>query len=226
MSTTARAIITRALRLNKVIAANEPGDAADLSTGLEALNDMLDSWSLDQNFVLADVIESFPATGATSYTMGPAGNFATTAPIYVPIIEYRLNGVDYTMVEWTEEEYASIAIKNQTGQPSGYWFQKGAPNATLYFANAPASGTFRIHSVKAITSFSDLDTAYEMAPGYKNALIYSLAVDSASEFEAEVSKTVLLRAMNLKRSLKRSNAVIPVMNPGVPITPYRYGYSL
>jgi hypothetical protein len=220
----ARQVITRALRLLKVIAANEAGDAADLDVGLIALNEMIGSWSLERNLVLASVIETFPATGALSYTIGIGGNFNTAAPISLPIVEYTLNGVDYPMIEWTEEQYASIGIKSLTGQALGYWFVKGAPLAKMYVANVPGSGSFKLHSIKEMTEFADLDTDYDLAPGYVNALTFSLAVDMAPEFEAEASKTVLLRSMNLKRSLKRSNAVVPVMDSGVPLNPYRYGY--
>jgi len=222
--TTARSIITRALRLDKIIAANEPGDAADLDVGLTALNDLLGSWSLERNFVLATVIESFAVTGALSYTIGSGGNFSTALPTSLPIVEYTLNGIDYPMTEWTEEQYASIGNKSQAGQPEGYWFVKGPTLAKLYVAPAPSSGSFKLHSLKAITSFTGLDTSYDLAPGYQNALVYSLAVDLAGEFETEAPKTVLVRAMNLKRALKRSNAVIPVMDAGLPLNPYRYGY--
>lgn len=224
--TTARSIITRALRLIKVVGDGESGDAEDLDIGLTSLNDMLDSWSIDRNDVLASTIETFPATGALSYTIGVGGNFNTSAPIYLPIVEYTLNGIDYTLDEWTEAQYASIALKSQAGNPQGYWFVRGAPLARMYVAAAPASGSFKLHSIKALTEFADLDTDYSLAPGYRNALAFSLAVDLAPEFETDAPKTVLLRSMNLKRSLKRSNAVIPVMDAGVPLNPYRYGYRV
>lgn len=221
---TARTIITRALRLIKVIAANESGDAADLDVGLTALNDMLGSWSLERNAVLATVIETFNATGALSYTIGPGGNLNTVVPISVPIVEYTVNGLDYPLTEWTEQQYASIGQKSEIGQPVGYWFVKSPTLAKLYFAPAPSTGSFKIHSIKAITAFSGLDTSYDLAPGYQDALVYCLAVNLAGEFEAEAPKTVILKAMNLKRTLKRSNAVVPVLDAGVPLNPYRYGY--
>lgn len=222
---TAREIITRALRLLKVIAANEPGDASDLDIGLSALNDMLGSWSLERNAVLATVKETFPATGAVSYTIGPGGNFNTIAPISIPIIEYSLNGVDHPMVEWTEEQYASVGIKNQAGSAQGYFYSRGPTTGTLYVANVAGSGSFKLHSIKAITEFTGLDTAYELAPGYQNALTFNLAVDLASEFEAEVGKTTLLKAMNYKRTLKRSNAVVPVLDLGFVARKTFYGYN-
>lgn len=223
--TTARSIITRALRLDRIIAANESGDSADLDAGLTALNGMLGSWSLERNAVLATVKETFSATGATSYTIGTGGNFNTIAPISIPIIEYSLNGVDYELVEWTEQQYASIGIKNQAGTPQGYFYSRGAVLGTIYIADVAASGSFKLHSVKAITEFSGLDVAYDLAPGYLNALAYNLAVDLAPEFEAEAPKTVLVKAMNYKRTLKRSNAEIPVMDLGEVARKTFYGYD-
>lgn len=223
--TTAREIITRALRLDKIIAANEAGSAEDLDVGLTALNGLVDAWSNERNTILATVKETFNATGATSYTIGSGGNFNTVTPISIPIIEYSLNGVDYPMVEWTEEQYASVGIKNQAGTPQGYFYARGVPLGTIYIADVAASGSFKLHSLKAITSFSGLDTSYNLAPGYLNALVYNLAVDLAPEFEGDPSKTVLVKAMNYKRTMKRSNAVVPVLDLGFVARKTFYGYD-
>lgn len=212
MQVTARDISVKALRLLKVIAANESGSAQDLDVCLKSLNDMVDSFSLEPNAILSTVIETFPVTGALQYTISPTGNFATDAPIFLPTLTYTLSGVDYPVEPINEDQYAEIPVKNTPGPALVYWMAREADAATLYVWPAPRNGTLTLHSLKAMDDFADLDTTYVLAPGYKNMLAYNLAVDVASMFETEASKTVLLKAMNYKRQLKRSNVVVPVMD--------------
>lgn len=222
---TARQIVVKALRELKVIAANESGSAADLDVGFQALNDLLDSWSLSPNNIMANTLETFNASGLQQYSIGPAGVWVTaTPPIAVPLLVYTIGGVDYSVSQINEDQYSEIPQKNTTGQPQWYWFTKGGALDYINVWPVPASGTFTVHSLKPMTSFTDLDTNYTSGPGYKNALAYALAVDIAPSFETEASKTTLVKAMNAKRVLQSSNAVIPLMNSGVPLYPFRYAY--
>lgn len=215
MQTTARAIITRALRLLKVIAANEPGDAADLDVGLNSLNDMLDSWSINRNNLLATVIETFPlVNGQASYTIGTGGNFNTTVPNKVEESSFvRYQSVDYPLRSITEDTYSQIPYKSSGGIPEVFWFDPSATLATLYFYPVPQSSqTIELHSLKPMAAFTGLDVSYTLPAGYKEALTFSLAEAIASEFESEAPKYVILKAMTLRRSLQRQNTVIPDMS--------------
>jgi len=223
-TTTAREIVVKALRELKVIAANESGSAADLDVGLKALNDLVDDWALSPNNLLATVIETFSASGLQQYSIGTGGNWVTTVPISMPLLVYTIGGVDYSVSQINEDQYSEIPQKNTSGQPQWYWFTKGTSLAYVNVWPVPASGTFTVHSYKPSSSFADLDTSYVLAPGYKNAMAYNLAVEMAPAFEAEASKTTLVKAMNKKRTLQSSNAVIPLMNSGVPLYPFRYAY--
>lgn len=213
--TTARDICTGALELDGIIAAGEAGSAADLSLCLRRLNGMLSAWSLNRNNILASVIETFPLVNAqASYTVGTGGNFNTTLPIKVEessFITYQT--VDFPLRSITEDEYSQIPYKANGGIPEVFWFDRSATLATLYFYPVPQTlQTFQMHSVKPFTAFADLDTAYTFAPGYEEAFTYSLAERIAPAFEREVPKFVLVEAVKLRKSLKRSNVVVPVMD--------------
>lgn len=226
MQTTARDITTKALRLLKVIAANEAGDAADLDVCLRSLNEMLDSLSLEPNAILSTVVETFTPTGLLEYSIGPTGNFVTASvPTSLPILVYTLNGVDYTVEPINEDQYAQIPVKATAGLPLYYWFNKGTTLAYLDLWPAPSRGTLTLHSLKPMAAFADLDTVTVMAPGYMNMLAYNLACDVAPMFDADPSKTVILKAMNYKRTLKRSNVVVPIMDISQVPTGDNWGYS-
>jgi len=219
MQTTARDIITRSLRLLKVIAANEAGDAADLDVGLSALNDMLDSMSIVRNNILSTVVETFPlVNGQASYTIGVGGNFNTAIPVTMTEGSFiRYQGVDFPLTMIDEETYSLIPYKVTPGIPNVFWFNRDVSLATVTFFPVPQTQqTIQLHTTKEFTSFTGLDVTYVMGPGYKEMLQYNLAVNIAAEFETEAPKTVLIKAMNLKRELKRSNVVVPVMELAVP----------
>lgn len=214
MQTTARAIVTRALRLLKVIAANEAGSAADLDVGFTALNDMLDSWSINRNNLLATVIETFPlVNGQANYTIGTGGNFNTALPMKVEESSFiRYQSVDYPLRSINEDTYSQIPYKATGGIPEVFWFEPSETLAQLYFYPVPQSGqTIELHSLKPMASFSGLDVTYVLPPGYKEALQFSLAEMLAPEFETEAPKFVIAKAMMLRRSLQRQNTVVPEM---------------
>lgn len=214
MQTTARVIITRALRLLKVIAANESGSAADLDVGFLALNDMLDSWSINRNNLLRTTIETFPlVNNQASYTIGTGGNFNTALPMNVEESSFiRYQSVDYPLRSITEDTYSQIPYKSNGGIPEVFWFDPSETLATLYLYPVPqTSQTIELHSLKPSTAFTGLDTTYVLPPGYKEALQFSLAEAIAGEFETDPPKFVVAKAMMLRRSLQRQNVVVPDM---------------
>jgi hypothetical protein len=213
--TTARDICTDALRLDGVIAANEPGDAADLDLCLRRLNGMLSAWSINRNNILATVIETFPlVNNQVSYTIGVGGNFNTANPIKVEESSFvRYQSVDYILRSIDEDQYSSIPYKLNGGIPYAFWFDRAPLLSTLYFYPIPQTGqTIELHSVKPFTSFANLDTIYNFAPGYEEAMSYSLAERIAPAFEREVPKFVVVEAVKLRRALKRSNVNIPTLD--------------
>jgi hypothetical protein len=213
--TTARDICTGALELDGIIAANEAGAPEDLDLCLRRLNGMLSSWSINRNNILATVIETFPLVlNQASYTIGAGGNFNTVVPTKIEessFIQYQ--GVDYILKSLDEDQYSQIPYKANGGIPYAFWLDPDPILATIYFYPVPQSNqTLQMHSVKPFTAFADLDTVYNFAPGYEEAWTYSLAERIAPAFEREVPKFVAVEAIKLRRSLKRSNIVIPTMN--------------
>lgn len=213
--TTAREICTDALRLDGIIAANEPGDAADLDLCLRRLNGMLSSWSINRNNILSTVLETFPLVlNQASYTIGVGGNFNTAVPIKVEEATFiRYQTVDYILKSIDEDQYSSIPYKGNGGIPYAFWFDRSPTLATIYFYPIPQSGqVLNLHSVKPFTAFANLDTVYTFAPGYEETMAYCLAERIAPAFEREVPKFVVVEAMKLRKSLKRSNVNIPTMD--------------
>lgn len=212
--TTARQICTRALQLDGIIAANEAGDAADLDFCLGVLNDMWEAWGLNRNNILTTTVETFPLVlNQASYTIGVGQNFNTTLPISIEESSFiRYQTVDYSLTEIDEETYSLIPYKVTGGIPETYYYSRDVSVGTLFLYPVPQSGqTIELHSVKPFTAFSALDVNYLLAPGYKNTLQYSLAEAIAPAFERDPPKFVAVEAIKSRKSLKRSNVVVPIL---------------
>jgi hypothetical protein len=213
--TTAREICVGALELDGIIAAGEAGSADDLSLCLRRLNGMLSSWSLNPNNFLSSVVETFPLVlNQASYTIGAGGNFNTALPIDMLESSFvRYQNVDFPLRKISEDEYSLIPYKLDGGIPVVYWYDRGTTLATVTFYPIPQSAqTLQLHTTKPFTSFADLDTVYTFAPGYAETMTYSLAERIAPAYEREVPKFVVVEAIKLRRSLKRSNVTVPTLS--------------
>src|SRR4249919_2570055 len=80
---TASELIHSSMRLIGAIAAGETLETAELNDALITLNQLLASWSTERVTVYEIRRDSFPLTGAQSYTMGPAGVFAGVRPTQI-----------------------------------------------------------------------------------------------------------------------------------------------
>ena len=81
MAQTALDLITRALRLIGVVAEGEPVSADQGQTGLDGLNDMIDSWNAERQAIYTTTSNDFPfVLGQQSYTLGDGGDFDIPRP--------------------------------------------------------------------------------------------------------------------------------------------------
>lgn len=223
---TARQITDRALRLLRLYGAGETTSADDSAVALAALNVMVDAWSTSPLYILATTSEQFPLTpNVSSYSIGVGGDFNTTRPTRVLDSSFiRLNNVDYPLIGITEQQYNAITYKPSSGIPETFFYKPTLPLGELSFYFTPYFGmTLHLDSMKALTSFPDLNTDLLIGEGYRKALDYSLAEELAPEFDVEAPKSVVFHAANARRMVKRLNAVVPVLALGFGNRPYSTG---
>lgn len=224
MTTSALDIITGAAKLLGVLYKNEALAADEANDGLIALNEMLDSWSNDNLMTTAYTLESFPLTGAASYTIGTGGVFNTARPINIVTAVVRLSSIDYPLKMITPEEYQEeIPIKSITSPiPQFLTYDNGYPLGTITIYAVPTAGsTLRMLSNKPLSNLSALTTTVDLPPGWKRALKNNLAIELAAEYGVEPSATVIRNAAQSMGALKRATAINNAM-PFMPALPVRY----
>jgi hypothetical protein len=192
MTTTARNIVKKALQKNGALVKQEDPSADEANDGLDALNDMLSSWSNDETAIYARVWESFPLTGGDGqYTIGTGADLNTVRPI--TIVDGFTRNVpvdDYSFRIVSDEFYNAIQNKTTRGRPEVLNFDNAFPTPTIRLWPVPdIAYELHIQSEKELVQLT-LDTTISLPPGWKRALIYNLAVELAPEYGQQVPDSV------------------------------------
>lgn len=204
--TTALSIIEQALRKGHVLGKGEALDNDTAQQTLVSLNNLLGSWSISGGLVYTETRESFPLTGATSYTIGSGGDFNTAKPYSVTAVFARVNGIDYSLAPNDQVQYASISYKGVEGVPTGYYFDNNFPLATLFFFPVPNSSyEIHIYSQKPLTKFTSLTDDVALPEGYEMALVFNLWVAVSADFEKEPTQNIARLARTTKKDVFKNN---------------------
>jgi hypothetical protein len=199
---TALNIIKSAMRKAGVLTKSESPSADEANDGLEMLNDLLASLSNDSMLIPARVLESFSLNTATDYTIGSGGDFNTIRPIKIVSAYVRSGTIDYTLDIVTDENYATIPLKNTGGIPAHLNYTNAYPLATIKIYPAPTAGyTLYLLSEKQLSSFT-LNQTVDLAPGWRRMLIHNLAVELAPEYGQSVPPEVYAIARESKGEIK------------------------
>lgn len=202
---TARTIIKRAIRM--LGQSRTPKDA-EISDGLEALNDMLDTWRNDKLMAYAFQEETLTLTGAATYSIGPSGTIATNRPVRIEsAVGVRADGSTYPIRVVNEELYAGVTNRSQTAdQPDVLNYKATLPDGTIYVTPLSSSGTIRLVTRVALLAFATADATTYLPPGWREALATNLALILAPEYETEAPPKVEKRAIASMASIKRVNS--------------------
>ena len=203
---TANTITDGAYRLNSIL---NPSTAQD-DSGLEALNNMISSWSAEGLLVPYNTIESFTlAVGKSTYTIGSGGEFDTVRPLRIIDAFIRDSGSDdYPVdVSMTRVEYNAITQKDAEARPTRLYFDPQYPKGKIYFNYEPDTAeTLYLTSEKTITEFAALSTTVDLPAFYKEALVYNLAIRLSQELDTQLAQETLGIAIFNKNTIENINA--------------------
>jgi len=217
-------IIRAAMRLIQVSAVDVDLTASELKDGLESLNRMLDSWSLDELMLYEVKRETFPLIASQNpYTIGLGGIWNTIRPSKIVGAYLTLtNGsipVDYPMQVINYDDYNDIRLKTlQTNFPGYLYYQPSFPIAECYiyplYANNGAStapGTITLTSWKPFSMIVDPSAPIQLPPGYWEAIVFNLSTRIAEEYQFDIRPTTVQLAtaalIRLKRMNQRTNTL-------------------
>jgi hypothetical protein len=212
MSTT-RQLITGAMRLLNIYAAGETPSADDMDIAKQALAGMIDSWSNNRLMVYTVTPYQFATvSNQATYTLGVGGNWNTERPMEIASMQARQNPgsaqqLDIPMQSLTDEQYASIAVKNVTSTfPFAYYDAGDYPLRTITLFPIPASGFVIAYLWSPLLDLDNLDVEVSYPPGYERCFRFNLALELAAEFGKTVPEQVGAVALASKQELERLNS--------------------
>ena len=232
MSTTAGDQINGALRLIGQLAEGETPSAATSQDALTAMNQMIDSWSIERLAVFStqDQVFMWPP-GAISRTLGPTGDFVGNRPVLLDDSTYfrdPANNISFGIKILNQQQYNGIAVKTVTSTyPQVIWINMNYPDIEMYVYPVPTKVLeWHFVSVSELDQPATLATVLTFPPGYLRAFRYNLACEIAAEFGVEPSPQVSRIAMTSKRNLKRINNPDDIMSLPYSIVGTRQRFNI
>lgn len=192
-----------------------PDDTAD---GLATLNMMLGEWQAERLSVYHLVDTAIASTGAQSYTVGSGGNFNIQRPVRIEAAYARLNAGSQSAIDYpvklidAREDYAKIALKGLTSFPEWAFYDASYPMGNLLYYPIP-NASFELHilTMEVLPQFAAPGVQISLPPQYLSAIRYNLGPYLAPSYQIEPLPSLVRRAMNAKRVIKRMNAQIAAM---------------
>ena len=223
----ANTIIKAALRKLLVIPAGGTPTVSQYADCLEILNDMVTSWSAQNNLVYEDTLEELTIpSGTQSITIGSTGTLVTARPLEIRLASLKSGTNEYPMEVIKEKTYQVYGDKTSTSQPSRLYYRNTWPNGTIYFEyTTDKEYTLILTSIKQLSTFPDGTTDISIPDHYERAFKTNLTIEAADEMGAGNRIT----ASMVKLAEESKNAII---GQGLDIVPARIeisghgGYSI
>lgn len=225
---TARELINGALRLIGQIAEGETPSNETYSDSLSALNQMLESWSVDRLnvYALQDQQITWPANEVTQ-EFGATGDLTGERPIALDHAYIVVDGSSYPLTLLTKEQYDDITTKEVTAtQPWCLYAAMNVPDIALYVYPVPTAATeMHLVSIDPLTEPATLATELVLPPGYLRAFRYNLALELSAEFGKAPANSVSVNAQKALATIQRNNTPLDTLRmpfgmPGGASGPY------
>lgn len=206
--TTAIDLITRSMKLAKVLSSGETPTAEEATDALATLNDILENWDTEPMSVWAsanDVVATVP--GQATYTVGLGGNFNIDRPQTVDGAYITFQGVDYDLQIVGQLEFNQISLKTQQNPiPEWLLYVNEFPLGLITLWPVPSQAlSLTLSTPRVLTQIPTTATVINYPPGAAKALRYALALELATEFGAPVDPVLAALAADSKADYKRAN---------------------
>lgn len=219
--TTARDLITLALKESGVLGVGQTALAEDMNDGYTYLRRMLATWQVKRWMVPALVDYHIIATGAKSYTVGPGGNFAIIPRPreikggYFIQLNTGSNPVSLPLSPvFAYEDYIRITVKDLNSLPDIFFYDNAWSGGlgNIYFWPIP-SNQYEMHILVqanlAFPSVLGIDTVFTLPEEYEEAIHYNLAVRYCSGWTLPVRPVTQALAKAGRKLIQSNNAQIP-----------------
>lgn len=198
----------------KKIGIDSPDPAQD-TLGLDALNNLLASWSAEGLLLPFITRETFTLTvGDAEYSIGSGADFDTTRPIRIENAFLRDGTTDYPLTVSPLKDHNAIIDKTIESLPTRIFYLPELANGKILFDREPDKAyILHLDSWKALTEFAATTTtitSINIPNEYKRALIFNLAIELSSDEDYQLSQDVFFVARDSKEVITDLNAIFRI----------------
>ena len=207
---TAYNLITAAMRKLGVLAVGEVPSADEANVGLNALNDVIETWNIEGLALVGGLPVAFnTVAGTNTYTIGIGGTWNGSRPANISSAYCTISGVDFPIGIWSLEEHMAQPVKTlQQGIIERLAYVNSMPLGNVILWPTPASAiAVTINYEDDIAQVASLATTLTLAPAYARALQYAVAVELQAEYGGQDLTTY---ARSTLAYIKRANRPSPV----------------
>ena len=219
MALTGRTIVEGAARELGVLGQGQAMSGTMAALFLGNLSDLIDDWNAQREMIYATSFLTFAFTpGLSPHTIGPSTATWTVAQrpmsiegavvatgsgtTQVNAPPMRLHDVAAGIPTW----YQSLSSPNiATSYPTDGYYDPTWPNGSFYLWPVPSAAYNCQIQVRGVLTDYALDTAFSMPPGYRSALILTLAEDSAGMFGRPMPQGLSDRALRARALIASNN---------------------
>lgn len=233
--TTARDIITLALKNAGVLGVGQTASAEDMNDSFTLMNDMLAQWQLKRWLIWHLLDLSCVSTGAQTYSIGPGQtiNYGARpnrleAAYLRQIVQSQPNQVDYPVILLeSREDYSNIALKQLQSFASYAFYDSTYPFGTIYFWPLPNANIYEIHVLvkEVLNQFANLNSVVNLPLEYKPCIHYNLARRLRSAYRLPPDPEITALAKDALNVIRGANTQIPRLRMPADVTrPGIYNY--
>jgi hypothetical protein len=243
MPVTTRQVLTDALvELGVYDIAQVPSDA-DMRVMLGKLNRLLDNWNAERAAVYAETFATFTLVpNQQIHTIGPADSTptweVTQRPVSIDGANVVLNNVSpavYTPIAVHDVDWwRGLSVPGVTSQfPTDLYYEASWPLGQVYLWPVPTVAYDVELQLRFVLAELGLADEFSLPPGYKDAIVLTVAEQAARSFGKPVDPTLRMDAAKARARIFANNDVTPrittndagMPSPSRPYFNYRTGQS-
>lgn len=217
---TPRDIVTLALKKAGVLATGQTANSEMANGALMELNAMIGQWAVKRWIVYHLINITLPCTGATSYTIGPGGDFNIAVrpskidSAFVSQNNGLANQIDtpLTIIE-AREDFNRIAMKSLVSFPYLLFYDNAFPLGVVHPWPAPNGSLYGLTvTVKMpLSAFSDLSQDINLPAEYQEALFYNLAARLRVTYQLDLDPAIIGLAKAALATVRTANVQVPLL---------------